>query len=387
MTTFTQVILLKRSALFLMVSCFSLIATTVSLHATESVSPAKPLPVSIVKTDHRQLVVDGKPFVMKGICYNPVRKGERHPAGLMTLHSSEKDLVAIEKDFQMMHAAGINTIRTYEPIMDQRILDLLVKYQIRTIVPVCDNCKEGLYDFCTIINRLKNQPSTLFWEIGNEWNNNLFYSTEKGGSGVDEKVLSIKECASLVRNIASFIKSQDKNHPVSTVLGDLPEGLKSEVKDIMPYVDLCAINVYAGLTLGDRLERWKKWSDKPLYLGECGADAFNQITNSYDPADQAKATRSIMTEVMNNLSAKNKNNVLVGACLFEWNDEWWKDPKGSPDTHTTGGFKVDNGGPYPDHFFNEEWFGVVTIDREPRPAYFVLKELFVPVSAANGKKN
>ncbi len=366
----------------------AILGFNIAIISAEEVAPA-PTPTlspSIVKVDHRQLMVDGKPFIMKGVCYNPVRKGETHPAGLMTLHPTDKDLVAIEKDFKMMHEAGVNTIRTYIPLVDPRILDLLTKYQLHVIVTLADNCKDGIYDLATTINRLKNHPSTLFWEVGNEWNSNLFYSTEKGGSGIDQKILSFGECVTFVKDIAAFIKAQDKKHPVSTVLAYLPADHKKEIQDLLQYIDLCGLNIYDGLTLGTRLEEWKKWSDKPLYIGECGADSYNELTHSYDPADQAKATRSIFTEILNNLSAKNKNHVLVGGCLFEWNDEWWKDPKGSPDTHTMGGFKVAEGGPYPDNFYNEEWFGIVTIDREPRPAYFVLKELFTPTQI-NSTKN
>lgn len=366
----------------------ALVLLNAAIISAGEVTPTPPpsLSPSIVKVDHRQLIVDGKPFIMKGVCYNPVRKGETHPAGLMTLHPTEKDLVAIEKDFKMMHEAGVNTLRTYMPLVDPRILDLLTKYQLHVIITLCDSCREGIYDLTSTIDRLKNHPSTLFWEIGNEWNYNFFYTTEKGGCGIDEKVLCFAECTRLVKDVAAFVKSQDKNHPVSTVVGNLPEDHKKEIQDLLQYVDLLGINVYDGLTLGNRLEEWKKWSSKPLYISECGADSYNELTHSYDPADQGKATRSILTEILANLSAVNKNHVLVGGCIFEWNDEWWKDSKGSPDTHTTGGFKVDKGGPYPDYFFNEEWFGVVSIDREPRPAYFVLKELFMPAQTVS-KKN
>ena len=72
----------------------------------------------------RQLQINGQPFIMKGICYSPVRKGATYPEGLITNNPTDDDLAVIEKDFQMMHAAGINTIRTYQPLLDPRILDL-----------------------------------------------------------------------------------------------------------------------------------------------------------------------------------------------------------------------------------------------------------------------
>lgn len=324
-----------------------------------------------------QLLIDGKPFIMKGVCYNPVRKGGTHPSGLITQNPTAGDLAIIERDFQMMHEAGVNTIRTYEPLIDPRILDLLTKYQLHTIVPVMNSYLAPFQKVTSTIIRLRNHPSTLIWEIGNEWNTNFFYS--KNADPERPEGLGFHESFNLVKHTSRYLKSLDTTHPVSTVI--TRSALKSE--SIWPAflhlksIDIFGVNIYRGLDFDHRLEQWASHMTKPLYIGEFGADAFNTTINAEDDQSQEVATRSLVTELLNNLSAVNPNHVLVGGCIFEWNDEWWKDPQTSPDIHSTHGVTEPDEGPYADYVFNEEWWGLVDIDRHPRPAYHTLKELYL----------
>ncbi|MCF7729655.1 MAG: hypothetical protein K9M81_04725 [Chthoniobacterales bacterium] len=329
-----------------------------------------------VFTSGRQLLVHGDPFIMKGICYSPVRKGGNFPEDLMINNPTGKDLAVIQHDFQMMHAAGINTIRTYFPIIDSRILKLLTKYQLRTIVPVLSSHQTSFQNLSSTITLLKNHPSTLIWEVGNEWDINYFYSKKMDPKHPEG--LGFHDSLKLVKNSATYIKLLDKNHPVSTGVSARILKNRSHLAQLakLDSVDLFGINIYHGLSFGNRLHQWACHMTKPLYIGECGADAFNTLINAEDDTSQEIATRSLITEILNNLSAVNPNNVLVGGCIFEWNDEWWKDPKGSPSKQETGGIIEKGEGPYPDYVFNEEWWGIVDIDRNPRPAYKALKELY-----------
>ncbi len=329
-----------------------------------------------IKIVGHQLIVNGKPFIMKGICYNPVRKGETHPSGLRTLNPTAEDLAVIEKDFQMMHEAGINTVRTYEPMLDPRILDLLTKYQLRTIVPVLNYHLTPFEKVTSVVTRLRNHPSTLIWEIGNEWNVNFFYS--KDVDPAKPEGLGFQESLKLVKHVSRYIKQLDTTHPTSTVVTRASFKNESIWTTFLHLkaIDLFGVNIYCGLDFDHRLEQWASHMTKPLYIGEFGADAFNTTINAEDNAAQEVATRSLVTEMLNNLSAVDPHHVLVGGCVFEWNDEWWKDPKSAPTVHSTSGMTEPDAGPYPDYIFNEEWWGIVDIDRNPRPAYQTLKELY-----------
>ena len=113
-----------------------------------------------------------------------------------------------------------------------------------------------------------------------------------------------------------------------------------------------------------------------MFLGEYGADAWNALTGMVDTTSQAEATTALTQAILDHSSADNPADVCVGGAVFEWADEWWKDGAGQPSTHDVGGV-APGGGPHPDATFNEEWWGLVDIDRGVRPAYTALQALYV----------
>ena len=63
-----------------------------------------------IKVEGNTLVVDGVPFHIKGVNWNPVAKGKFHPQDL--------DFAGyVEQDSALMAQAGINAVRTFEPII------------------------------------------------------------------------------------------------------------------------------------------------------------------------------------------------------------------------------------------------------------------------------
>ena len=70
-----------------------------------------------------------------------------------------------------------------------------------------------------------------------------------------------------------------------------------------------------------------------------------------------------------------KSDLCIGVTLFEFCDEWWK--AGNPNQQDPGGFS--NAIPY-DNFANEEYWGIVTRDREPKLSYYVVQEIYEATS-------
>ena len=70
--------------------------------------------------------------------------------------------------------------------------------------------------------------------------------------------------------------------------------------------------------------------------------------------------------------------VCLGGIIFEFADEWWK--AGNPSQQDAGGL-APGGGPHPDGVFNEEYWGLVTVNRTKRAAFHAYKNLTLPVEA------
>jgi hypothetical protein len=132
-----------------------------------------------------------------------------------------------------------------------------------------------------------------------------------------------------------------------------------------------------------------------VFLSEFGTDAFRtrvfrfeegrqSVDGSVDESMQAAFVGGLWREVADHLSAVRLDGVCLGGTVFEWNDEWWKASPafGGVVGHQDyiGFFTYWNVNAMPDSVANEEWFGVVSIDRRPREIYDVLREEFGSVA-------
>ncbi len=314
---------------------------------------------SVNNTTGRKISLNGEPFYIKGVCWNPIGVGGSHPGGI-----NYSGYVA--QDAKLMQEAGINAIRTYEALTDTNVLDELYARGIYVINTVYSYGPKNYNDVISQVNQVKDHPAILMWALGNEWNYNGLYV----GMSFNESVSKIKE-------VAALIKAADPNHPIASVYGVWGDNLPSkDVIDDMADIDVWGINTYSGLNYGNILNLWKNHSTKPMFMAEYGADAWNDITDKEDLTSQALATQTLTQILMDNSVVDNEDGICSGGTIFEWADEWWKDDTGAgPSTHDNGGI-APGGGPYPDQTFNEEYWGVVDIYRNPRPAYYELQTIF-----------
>lgn len=300
----------------------------------------------------RQIIVDGSPYFIEGICYHPVPKGE-----------TRRDFGTLTEDLALMKEAGINTIRVYEPIQEEWVLDELDASGIKVIIGFGYN-QGGVYDilsgtFIDYVNRYKEHPSILMWELGNEYN----YHPEWFDG-------DIKNWYTAMNDAAAIIHQNDLNHPVTTAHGELPDSLALAMS---PNIDVWGMNVYRWDDPEKIFEEWAAISTKPMYLSEAGGDSYMTITkDGYEEGinerAQADATKNILDDVYR------YKEINSGLTLFQFTDGLWK--AGNPDSQDPGGWAPNSSGVPYDGTPNEEYWGIVDIDRNKKEAFSVVKEKF-----------
>lgn len=356
---------------------------------------------------HYQLFVENKPFIVKGVCYNPIPIGKNYDYDWWSDPNEPWKI-----DGKLMQEMGINTIRIYQPgqnveAVKKVISDFYNLYGIRTILghwlgfwehpaprygdeDFRERIKKEVLD---MVREFKDQEGLLLWILGNE--NNYSFSGQINPWTSDEierepdltKRINLKAKIyySFVNELANEIRRIDPNHPVALGNGELR--WLDLAREFCPDVDLVACIIYRGKTFGGLFRSLRAIFDKPILISEFGADAYDAYRDREDQDRQAFFLKSQWKEIYKNLAGRGEGNCL-GGTIFEWTDEWWK--HSNPQIHDTGG-SWSSGSYYfdikaPNNLnMNEEWFGIVAISEEkefginkriPRKAYYVLKEFF-----------
>ncbi|MDD5281524.1 MAG: hypothetical protein PHC37_01655 [Candidatus Omnitrophica bacterium] len=367
-----------------------------------------------LKNKHYRLIVKGSPYIVKGVCYNPIPTGYNHEYDWWS-DKARPWLV----DGKLMKAMGINTIRLYQAGEDpqkvkQVISDLYQFYGIRTIMgdwlgfweypcpfygdaQFQDKVKKNALD---MVRLYKDEPGILGWILGNENNFSCLgqvnpWSTDDIDNEPDpqkRKMLRSKIYYSFVNDISKEVHKIDMNHPVGLGNGELI-GLEF-ANQFCQDVDFVACIIYRGKSFGNLFRSVRMTFDKPVLLAEFGADCYDAYLKKEDQDMQAFFLQLQWNQIYENLAnSKAGAGNCIGGTMFEWTDEWWKHFPDNPETwkvhDTESGWS--NGSYYFDirakanMNMNEEWFGIVALGdqmenglnkRIPRKAYYVIREFW-----------
>jgi len=312
-----------------------------------------------ISINGRDILVNDSVYTIRGICYHPVPKG-----------SDQRSFDNLKEDLALMKEAGINTIRVYEPITELSVLDKIHESGLKVIIGFGYN-QGGENDilsgtFIDYVNTFKNHEAILMWELGNEYN----YHPEWFQG-------DMKNWYTAMNNAAKLIHEQDPLHPVTTAHGELPDAL---ALSMCPNIDVWGMNVYRWDNPEEIFSQWAAVSDKPMYLSEAGADSYMTIEKSgyskgANELAQADATTNILDATFRN------QEICSGVTLFAFVDELWK--AGNNDVLDTGGWAPNSSGVPYDGAPNEEYWGIVDIDRNKKKAFQIVKEKYTNLSKSN----
>ena len=306
-----------------------------------------------VKIENNTMVVNGESFYMKGICYHPVKIGK-----------TKRSFDNLDEDIILMKEAGINTIRVYEPIDDINVLDKLANAGIKVVISFGYNQK-GKFDivsgtFINYVRKYKNHEAILMWELGNEYN----YNPQWFGGDINKWYKAMEL-------VSQIIQIEDPDRLVSSAHGDLPS---KDALNIASSIQVWGMNVYRWDKPASIFSEWQAISDKPMYFAELGADSYmtkatNKYTKGINEQAQADANEIILNEVLSNYD---KN---IGSFVFQFTDGLWK--AGNPSKQDTGGSAPNSDGTPYDGTANEEYWGIVDINRNKKITFDVIKNAYV----------
>ena len=367
------------------------------------------------------LYLKGEPFLVTGVGYSPIPVGEGYDYDFFANRARPWLL-----DGELMKAAGINAVRIYSAGQDIEavktfIRDMYDNYGIYTIMsdwlglweyPRANYCdlefqaktKERILK---LVEALKDEEGLLMWILGNENNYTFsgtigFWTCEEVEASPDLRQKQIKRAEiyyKFLNDLAKEIKKIDKTHPVA--LGNGEANFLEVAAKYCSDIDLLAVIIYRGKKFGNLFNNIRNTFNKPILLSEFGCDSFDAFKQTEDQDIQSEFILSQWKDLYKNTAfSGNPSGNVIGGCLFEWNDEWWKHNEGYKDD-----WKIHNseaGWSHGAYFFdiraennlnmNEEWFGIVSLDTQMedglnkrilKKAYYTLKDYFSHLNIYN----
>ncbi len=361
------------------------------------------------------LTINGQAFFAVGVGYNPTPIGKGYDYNFFA-DPNKPWLI----DGKLMKEAGINCVRIYSTGDDlnkvkEFVRDMYEKFGIYTIV----SDWLGLWDFpranyaneefkkttqdrvLKIVSALKDEPGLLMWVLGNE--NNYTFSGNIGfwtsqeiealQSPSEKHTARAQIYYSFINQLTKEIKKIDASHPVA--LGNGEANYLGVASQFCPDIDILAIIIYRGKTFGNLFNNIRTSFDKPILLSEFGCESYDAYKEEENQDIQADFIIAQWQEIYeNSVFSKNNEGNVVGGVVFEWTDEWWKHDEGFQE-----GWSIHNkeaGWSQGAYYFdikaennlnmNEEWFGIVSLDKEeevdgvnkriPKKSYYALSEYF-----------
>lgn len=293
--------MIKRFGYLLLVLLVGVISLFLFLHRGKNYSDDPSRTVYIKKDKGSfELIRNGIPFYIKG--------------------ASGKSYI------KELAEAGGNTLRLYDTINLQNILDKAQLYDIAVIVdiplPRFNNYvnfysdevfkKNTILKVKSLVNKHKNHPALLFWNLGNELTYSLPTNKER------------KSFINFFNVLIDLIHEEDVNHPVGTTVAgpSLKETFK--INQYSPQIDLIGHNAFSRIKKVKSNERIISYlsSSVPYYISEWGIKGpWEQQKNKWMAIlEQSSTEKGERYKAIYNSYIKADSHCL-GSLAFYWGNK------------------------------------------------------------------
>ena len=362
-----------------------------------------------------QLLVNGQPYFVKGMCYDVSKIGQSPDLQNMTPwenladpdfykktwadlnKNGKQDAGENKNDLQLMKEMGVNTLRLYFGATNkQGLRNLYTQAGIRVMMGVAFGAyglesgggwehgtdytnpqqQQAMLDYIkkTVLEH-KDEPYVLMWCLGNENNYGVSNNSNKYPATF----------AQFLNKAVKLIHKLDPDHPVAYSNGDL--GNMEKYARFTPDLDIMGANAYRGKDgMGDMYERVLKGYDKPVIITEFGCPAYTNDIKGENEDSQAEYLAGAWDDIYFHRAGSRGAGNSLGGFVFQWQDEWWKSGTADPvDQHDTSQGQWQ--GPFADGWAHEEWFGITSQGdgkdspwkHEIRKAYYTLQKRWMAI--------
>lgn len=303
-----------------------------------------------------QLIYEGKPFRVQGVEYSPWEPGTGPGRGHWP--SPEKML----EDLEMIQELGCNVVSVVDPPKEFFAVvektPLFVIYTMGIFQSQWENFgsedfqakeKRFLQDF----SRYKDNPKIFLWVMGREITP---AAQQKRGNEIVQWMKATTETLR-AQNPETLISHA--NWPPTRALN-------------LDFLDVACFDLYPGWPPEVSLRGFGKYitdvlqpiaSGRPLLITEFG---INSVEVTLE--EQGEILRKCWLEL---LQAK-----ACGAVVFSFMDEWWKNYDNPISVNSWWARKPAPNDAATHDLDPEEHYGLVRADRTPKPAYYIVREMF-----------
>jgi hypothetical protein len=304
-----------------------------------------------------RLLVDGKPFLVRGIHYSPWPPGTGPQKDY-----TWPDETTVARDLAMIRALGANTILVHDappsifPLAGRHDLMVIENFFINwQSIGDDDLFAARAAEIVRSAGQIAREPNLLAILLGNEvleW-----VLRERGAQYIEGRLRLLRD---EVKKVAPHVPVSHANWPVTRQLD-------------LSFMDLACFNLYPAWPrevvvagYGNYIESVLKpiAAGRPLLITEFGQ-------NSLEASEEKQAR--VLRDSWDEIRAR-----TAGGVVFEFADEWWKNYDNpiragewwqreyAPDDEATHDLDP------------EEYYGIVTSGRNPKPAFETVRLMFSP---------